>query len=875
MSDVTIKQLATVLGTPIDKLLTQLGEAGMKFSDPDQVISSTEKVKLLGFLRRTHGKQAAPVEDTSSPRQITLKRRTVSEITFVPGQRGATAKTVNVEVRQKRTYVKRSIVEEEAQAQVDPERENAIRKLGESQLKREAEEQTRAETDRRRQDDEAKTRAVEDARRAAEEESRRKADAPKADTGVVAPVKEDAPTAPAAKDAERARNHPPRENASPVGDHRHKPKHGSHRMREDGPSADNGAPAKRYFGAELHLSQEGAARRTGRKRPRVRQVEQSRSGPAHGFSKPMAPVVHEIAVGESINVADLAQKLAVKGADIVKTLFKMGVMVTINQVIDHDTAVLVAEELGHKVVAAEDTSAETTLHALQGAAGDEQKPRPPVVTIMGHVDHGKTSLLDYIRRAKVAAGEAGGITQHIGAYHVETDKGIVTFLDTPGHAAFSSMRARGAQSTDIVVLVVAADDGVMPQTVEAIQHARAAKVPLIVAMNKMDKPEANPDSVKQGLVQYEVVSEEWGGDVPFVPVSAKTGAGIDDLLDAIVLQAEIMDLKAVQDGRASGVVIESSLDKGRGPIATVLVQQGRLKKGDFLVCGIEYGRVRALFDEAGHPVDEAGPSIPVQVLGLSGVPAAGDDFVVVADDRLAKDVAQQRQHKRRETRLVKQAGNRMEDILAQMGKGEGQLSLNIVIKADVQGSAEALRESLTAITTDAIRVNVIASGVGGITESDATLAAASKAVIIGFNVRADASARRIIETNNLDLRYFSIIYDVIDQVKQVATGLLGMEVREEIIGVAQVRDVFRSSKFGAVAGCMVIEGTVKRHKPIRVLRNNTVIFEGELESLRRFKENVDEVRNGMECGIGVKQYNDVKPGDQIECFERIEFARTL
>ena len=875
MSDVTIKQLATVLGTPIDKLLTQLGEAGMKFSDPDQVISSTEKVKLLGFLRRTHGKQAAPVEDTSSPRQITLKRRTVSEITFVPGQRGATAKTVNVEVRQKRTYVKRSIVEEEAQAQVDPEREDAIRKLGESQLKREAEEQTRAETDRRRQDDEAKTRAVEDARRAAEEEIRRKADAPKADTGVVAPVKEDAPTAPAAKDAERARNHPPRENASPVGDHRHKPKHGSHRMREDGPSADNGAPAKRYFGAELHLSQEGAARRTGRKRPRVRQVEQSRSGPAHGFSKPMAPVVHEIAVGESINVADLAQKLAVKGADIVKTLFKMGVMVTINQVIDHDTAVLVAEELGHKVVAAEDTSAETTLHAQQGAAGDEQKPRPPVVTIMGHVDHGKTSLLDYIRRAKVAAGEAGGITQHIGAYHVETDKGIVTFLDTPGHAAFSSMRARGAQSTDIVVLVVAADDGVMPQTVEAIQHARAAKVPLIVAMNKMDKPEANPDSVKQGLVQYEVVSEEWGGDVPFVPVSAKTGAGIDDLLDAIVLQAEIMDLKAVPDGRASGVVIESSLDKGRGPIATVLVQQGRLKKGDFLVCGIEYGRVRALFDEAGHPVDEAGPSIPVQVLGLSGVPAAGDDFVVVADDRLAKDVAQQRQHKRRETRLVKQAGNRMEDILAQMGKGEGQLSLNIVIKADVQGSAEALRESLTAITTDAIRVNVIASGVGGITESDATLAAASKAVIIGFNVRADASARRIIETNNLDLRYFSIIYDVIDQVKQVATGLLGMEVREEIIGVAQVRDVFRSSKFGAVAGCMVIEGTVKRHKPIRVLRDNTVIFEGELESLRRFKENVDEVRNGMECGIGVKQYNDVKPGDQIECFERIEFARTL
>ncbi len=884
MSDVTIKQLATVLGTPIDKLLTQLGEAGMSFSDPDQVISSTEKVKLLGFLRRTHGRQAAPIEESSSPRQITLKRRTVSEITVVPGQRGATAKTVNVEVRQKRTYVKRSAIEEEAQAHVDPEREDAIRKLGESQLKREAEEQVRAEADQRRHDEEAKVRATEEARRAAEEQSQRKAEPEVAESEPVAPArqatpaipaKSPAPAAPAAKEGERVRSHPPRENASPAADHRHKPKHGSHRMRDDGAPAESGAPAKRYFGAELHLSQEGAARRTGRKRPRTGKVEQSRSGTSHGFSKPMAPVVHEIAVGESISVADLAQGLAVKGVDVVKMLFKMGVMVTINQVIDHDTAVLVAEELGHKVVEAEDTSAETTLLAQQAASADDQKPRPPVVTIMGHVDHGKTSLLDYIRRAKVASGEAGGITQHIGAYHVETDKGVVTFLDTPGHAAFSSMRARGAQSTDIVVLVVAADDGVMPQTIEAIQHARAAKVPLIVAMNKMDKPDANPDTVKQGLVQHEVVSEEWGGDVPFVPVSAKTGAGIDDLLDAIVLQAEIMDLKAMPDGRASGAVIESSLDKGRGPVATVLVQQGRLKKGDFLVCGVEYGRVRALFDENGRQVDEAGPSIPVQVLGLSGVPAAGDDFVVVADERLAKDVAQQRLHKRRETRLVKQAGNRMEDIMAQMGKSEEQLSLNIVVKADVQGSAEALRESLTAITTDAIKVNVIASGVGGITESDATLAAASKAVIIGFNVRADASARRIIESSNLDLRYFSIIYDVIDQVKQVATGLLGMEVREEIIGTAQVRDVFRSSKFGAIAGCMVIEGTVRRNKPIRVLRDNVVIFEGELESLRRFKENVDEVRNGTECGIGVKQYNDIKPGDQVECFERIEFARTL
>ncbi|MDQ2972515.1 MAG: translation initiation factor IF-2, partial [Pseudomonadota bacterium] len=489
-------------------------------------------------------------------------------------------------------------------------------------------------------------------------------------------------------------------------------------------------------------------------------------------------------------------------------------------------------------------------------------------------DHGKTSLLDYIRATKVASGEAGGITQHIGAYHVETPKGVITFLDTPGHAAFTSMRARGAQSTDIVVLVVAADDGVMPQTVEAITHARAAKVPLIVAVNKMDKPEANPDNVRQGLVQHEVVPEEWGGDTQFVPVSAKTGDGVDALLDAINVQAEVMELQAPAAGRAAGVVIESSLDKGRGPVVTVLVQQGLLARGDFVVCGVEYGRVRALFDENGSQVQSAGPSIPVQMLGLSGVPEAGDDFVVVADERLAKDVVSERVGRRRDLRLVTKT-NTLEDVMAMMGKDEGQQSLNLVIKADVQGSAEALRESLTRLSNALVKVNVMSSGVGGITESDATLAAASKALIIGFNVRADATARRIIESNGLDLRYFSIIYDVIDQVQQAATGLMGTEVREDILGNAEVRDVFRSSKFGAIAGCMVVEGVVRRHKPIRVLRDNVVIFEGELESLRRFKENVDEVRNGMECGIGVKQYNDVKPGDKIECFERIEVARKL
>ncbi|NMW24179.1 translation initiation factor IF-2, partial [Rhodanobacter denitrificans] len=599
------------------------------------------------------------------------------------------------------------------------------------------------------------------------------------------------------------------------------------------------------------------------------------TGP-HGFSRPTAPVVREVVVGDTNVVAELAQKMAVKGSEVVKALFKMGVMATINQTVDHDTAVLVVEELGHTPIADSQNNAEETLaaHTQNVELEGEKVTRPPVVTIMGHVDHGKTSLLDYIRRTKVASGEAGGITQHIGAYHVQTSKGVITFLDTPGHAAFTSMRARGAQSTDIVILVVAADDGVMPQTVEAVKHARAAKVPLIVAVNKMDKDGANPDNVKQGLVQYEVVPEDWGGDVQFIPVSAKTGAGIEDLLDAISVQAEVMELKAVADGRASGVVIESSLDRGRGPVATVLVQQGTLRKGDFVVCGVEYGRMRALIDETGKQVTEAGPSIPVQVLGLSGVPETGDDFVCVEDERLAREVAQERELKRRETRMVSKS-NRLEDIIAKMGQGVEQQTLNILVKGDVQGSVEALRESLTQIGNERVRVNVVSSGVGGINESDATLAAASKALIIGFNVRADASARKVIETNGLDVRYFSIIYDVIDQVTQAATGLLGMEVREDIIGTAEVRDVFRSSKFGAVAGCMVTEGVVKRSKPIRVLRDHVVIFEGELESLRRFKDLVDEVRNGMECGIAVKQYNDVKPGDQIECFERTEVARTL
>jgi translation initiation factor IF-2 len=873
MSDVTIKQLAGVLGMGVDKLLVQLAEAGMKFSNPDQVVSSTEKVKLLGFLRRTHGKIEKQVED-SSPTQITLKRKTVSELTVNQG--AARGKTVNVEVRQKRTYVKRSTMTDGQD--VDPEREDALKKLQESQQKQEAEEVARQDRERRRLEEDAKVRAAEEARRSEEARAKETVDAKPAaaveERAAEKPKDERGVVARKPHEPERARpgeERPARgRTAAEEVQHKHKPKHGSHRMREDGEDVEGGP---RYFGAELHLSDAGHARRGAVKKKPKKQIEPMRAASsAHAFSKPVAPMVREVPVGDSILVSELAQKMAVKGADVVKVLFKMGVMATINQAIDHDTAVLVVEELGHKAVKAEEKNAETALSKVE-VQGDKET-RPPVVTIMGHVDHGKTSLLDYIRRTKVASGEAGGITQHIGAYHVKTDKGVISFLDTPGHAAFTAMRARGARLTDIVVLVVAADDGVMPQTVEAVQHARAAKVPLLVAMNKMDKPEANPDHVKQGLVQYEVVPEEWGGDVQFVPVSAKTGEGVDALLDAILLQSEVMELKAVKDGLATGVVIESSLDKGRGPVATVLVQQGTLKKGDFIVCGVEYGRVRAMFDESGKQVDSAGPSIPVQALGLSGVPDAGDDFVVVQDERLAKQVASERQHKRRDTRLNKQAV-RLEDVISQMGQTDGQRVLNLVVKADVQGSVEALRDSLTAIGTDQIKVNVIASGVGGITESDATLAAASKAIMIGFNVRADASARKVIADSDVDLRYFSIIYDVIDQVTQAATGLLGTEIREEIIGTAQVRDVFRSSKFGAIAGCMVIEGTVKRNKPIRVLRDNTVIFQGELESLRRFKENVDEVRNGMECGIGVKQYNDVKPGDQIECFERIEVQRTL
>lgn len=910
----TIRKLAELVNTPVEKLLEQLADAGMKFNGPDQTVTSTEKMKLLGFLRRTHGRSSttqAPADP--APKKITLNRRKLQEVTISAGR---SKTTVNVEVRQKRTYVKTAesytVPPASSKAPLTASEEHAeiLRKLEESRQRNLEEQRRLAEMDQQRAAQASAERVRVEAERQAKQasemaliqaaaESARQVQqevvaTPAAPVGSQEspPSVDDASPTPASNPEVVSRSPvrpaktgptPPRVlRSTPPGraaparntESRHKPR-GSHAMLLDDDDTS------RRFAGQLHLSAADRARRSSARTSRSgkaggrQHAEPARSSAQHGFERPIAPMVREVAIGDTIPVAELAQKLALKGGDVVKALFKMGVMATITQSIDHDTAALVTEELGHRAVRATNNDFEDALLAHSEENQGELVPRPPVITIMGHVDHGKTSLLDYLRRTRVVAGEAGGITQHIGAYHVQTARGVVSFLDTPGHAAFTAMRARGAKITDIVILVIAADDSVKPQTKEAIAHAKSASVPLIVAVNKIDKPDADSQRIKNELLAENVVAEEFGGDTQFVEVSAKTGQGIDTLLEAVLLQAELLELKAVNRGRATGTVVESSLDRGRGPVATVLVQQGCLKKGDFLVCGVQYGRVRALFDETGNQPASVGPAIPVQILGLSGVPDAGDDFVVVDDERLAKAVAQQRDIKRRESRLVASVGNRMEDILAQMGKGDGQQVLNLVVKADVQGSVEALKQALTALSNDEIRIHVMHAGVGGITESDANSAATAKATVIGFNVRADASARRIIESNGVDLRYFSIIYDVIDQVKQVASGLLGMEVREEIIGIAQVRDVFRSSKFGAVAGCMVVEGSVKRSKPIRVVRDNTVVFEGELESLRRFKDNVDEVRFGTECGIGVKAYNDVAAGDQIECFERIEVQRTL
>jgi translation initiation factor IF-2 len=752
------------------------------------------------------------------------------------------ARTVNVEVRRKRTYIKRDVLEEQAQK----EQEALDAKRLEEQERLDAEQ---AEIERRKTE-------KEEAAKAAEEDKKKEV---KAKEQAESEARQATEKTAAIAAEERARVEKSEQDAR---DRRTKEKD----------KKKGKAQETRYGRKELHVSGDKSGRRKRKTPTRRRPVNISTDG-QHGFERPTAPVVREVEIPESIAVSDLAQKMAVKGNEVVKILFNMGAMVTINQVVDQDTAILVVEELGHVAKPISGTDIDADLLADEVATGDEG-PRAPVVTIMGHVDHGKTTLLDFIRSTKVAAGEAGGITQHIGAYAVDTDKGKITFLDTPGHAAFTAMRARGAQATDIVILVVAADDGVKPQTIEAIEHAKAAGVPIVVAINKMDKENADPERVKNELSQHEVIPEDWGGEQLFAQVSAQTGDGVDALLETILLQAEVMDLKANADGPARGIVIESSLEKGRGAVATVLVQSGTLKQGDMLIAGEEFGRVRSMFDDSHKKITEAGPSSPAVVLGLSKTPSAGDDFLVVKSERKAREVAEFRQGKSRESKLAQRQASNLEDVFSQMTEAQGKV-VPVLIKSDVHGSAEALRDSLNKISNDEVKVKVISSGVGGITESDATLAAASKAVIIGFNVRADSAARTAIKESGVDVRYYSIIYEAIDDVKAAVSGLLAPEIRENIVGLAEVKEVFTSPKLGNIAGCIVTEGFVKRSNPIRVLRDNVVIYEGELESLRRFKDDVNEVKSGTECGIGVKNYNDVKLGDQIECFERVEIARTL
>ena len=849
MSNVTVKQFAEVVGVPPNRLLVQLGEAGLEISDENATISDKEKTQLLDFLRQSHGKRGSLSSGGAS--KVTLKRKTQSELrATVPAGRGPAArgavrarpetKTVRVEVRKKRTYVKRTDLMAEEQERINKE-------LEEQQAKRAAEEAVEAAARKQREEakkQEQEEKAAEESKLQAERESKQQA-------------------------AEEARLQSIAASEAKTEDARQKkPVDGDRKSRKAG-----AGKSTKYGRQELHV----AAGKGGRRRKKskaTRRVSIEGTG-EHGFALPTASVVHEVEIPENIQVSELARKMSIKAAEIIKVLMKLGVMATINQVLDQDTATLVVEEMGHVARPVDENALEAELKLQVAEVAGDRLPRPPVVTIMGHVDHGKTSLLDYIRRTKVADSEAGGITQHIGAYHVETSKGMISFLDTPGHAAFTAMRSRGAGVTDIVILVVAADDGVKPQTKEAVQHARAADVPLLIAVNKMDKPGADAEKVKTELAALQVVPEDWGGDTMFVPVSAKTGDGVDELLDAVLLQAEVLELTAVYDCPATGIVVESSLDKGRGAVATVLVQNGLLRKGDLLLTGEEYGRVRAMFDESGKQISEAGPSMPALVLGLSSVPNAGDDVIVVADERKARELAEQRKEKARARRLESQQQARLEDVFSAAAEGRVP-TVNVVLKADVQGSAEALSNALVNLTAEQpdVKVKVISSGVGGINESDVSLAIASNAIIIGFNVRADTSSKQMVEENNVDLRYYSVIYNAIDDVKAAASGMMAPETREDIIGLAEVKEVFLSRKLGDIAGCIVLDGVVRRSSPIRVLRDNVVIYEGELESLRRFKDDVNEVKAGTECGIGVKNYS-VQAGDQIEVFERTEVARFL
>ncbi|MGJ8691275.1 MAG: translation initiation factor IF-2 [Thalassotalea sp.] len=891
MAEVTVEQLAKEIGTPVERLVNQLSDAGYKKTADDSV-TEQEKESLLEHLKKQHG------DDTSAqPSKMTLNRKKKSTLTVGAGSK---AKSVQVEVRKTRTYVKRSDVEEQQLAEAAAKAEEEAKLAAQAQVqeaeKAAVEAKAKAEAD-------AKVKAEADAKAKAEADAKAKEAARlKAKEIQDARANQSPEERAAAEESERIRLVAEKEATAKAEEEARKSAEEAKKLAEENEARwkAEAEERKKHENDVVHVTssvyaqeaedkvdkEDESGRRRKKKKPapdrnarfgkgkgRGKQTLSAPQSLQHGFQKPVEAKINEVRIGETISVAELANKMSVKGAEVVKVMFKMGAMATINQVIDQETAALVAEEMGREVVLVKENALEEAVLSDRAHTGEEIT-RAPVVTIMGHVDHGKTSLLDYIREAKVASGEAGGITQHIGAYHVETGHGMITFLDTPGHAAFTAMRSRGAKATDIVVIVVAADDGVMPQTVEAIQHAKASEAPIIIAVNKMDKEGVDVERVRSELSQHDVLSEEWGGDVQFVEVSAKTGLGIDNLLDAILLQSEVLELTAVVDKMANGVVVESKLDKGRGPVATVLVQEGTLRQGDIVLCGLEYGRVRAMRDELGRDIKTAGPSIPVEILGLSGVPQSGDEATVVKDEKKAREVALYRQGKFRDIKLARQQKSKLENMFSEMATGEVS-EVNVVLKSDVQGSLEAISDSLTKLSTDEVKVKIIGSGVGGITETDASLAAASNAIVVGFNVRADAAARKVIESEKIDLRYYSVIYALIDEVKQAMSGMLAPEFKQEIIGLAQVRDVFKSPKIGAIAGCMVTEGIIKRSAPIRVLRENVVIYEGELESLRRFKDDVPEVRNGTECGIGVKNYNDVRVGDQIEVFETVEVQRTL
>ncbi|MDC1076258.1 translation initiation factor IF-2 [Litorivicinus sp.] len=827
MSETTVKQLAALVGIPAEQLLSQMVGAGIDKSSPDDVVTDDEKQRLLAHIRSGQTKVSA------EPAKVTLRRKSTSTIK-------AGAGAVNVEVRKKRTYVHRDLT-----AEAEKQRETEEAKLREEQ---ETQERARLEAEEAARIaatvvDTVQPEVVESVA-PAEEVS-------------ITPVVVEPPPPPKEDDGRRHKKEP----------------HVRRDRVDDDEKRRQGKPLSKRDDkrGKLVPTEDGRGPKMRGKRKPGKAAEELSS---HKFEKPAAPMIREVKISGPVTVAELASQMAVKSGELIKILMKMGIMATINQVLDEDTAVLVVEEMGHKIeVVAEDALEQSVLDDYQELKG-ERTPRAPVVTVMGHVDHGKTSLLDRIRKSRVAAGEAGGITQHIGAYHVDTDNGMITFIDTPGHAAFTSMRARGAQVTDVVILVVAADDGVMPQTEEAVQHARVAGVPIVVAVNKIDKEDADPDRVKTELAGREVIPEDWGGDVQFIPVSAHTGEGIDQLLEAVLLQSELLELTAVHEGPARGTVVESRLDRGRGPVATVLVQNGLLKVGDAILAGEQVGKVRALVNENGQQIKQAGPSIPVEILGLSGTPDAGDELMVLESERKAREVAEFRAERTRDAEHKRQQAQKLDQMFANMEAGE-VANLNLVLKTDVRGTLEALSVALQKLATAEVRVNLIAQGVGGITESDATLASSAGAIILGFNVRADAGARQVIERDGIELRYYSVIYDIVDDVKAAMSGLLAPELREEIVGIAEVRDVFNSPKFGQIAGCMVVEGIIYRNKKIRVLRDNVVVYEGELESLRRFKDDVNEVRNGTECGIGVKNYTDVKPGDKIEVFDVREVARKI